>query len=267
VLPLPSSDELTRIYGSTYFERWLRDRELRAREGERFRQLFDLIGRDVPVGRLLSVGCGLGFDLKVAKDLGFDATGLESSEVAVRYAQDFVGVPVMHGTLETFSGADGSFDVVTFWDVLEHLPDPCGALARAASLLRPGGIVVVRTPNVRGLFPLVSFALHRLVGEWRHPEPPAHLYEFSPATFGRLAEHCGMKVRQVFHDEWPLDRLVAISRRPNVTRLLAGLLYPLARRLRMGNSMIVVVGKATMQRGENPATRPMGAFPRAELIR
>src|SRR5690349_22293158 len=129
-------------------------------------------------GRLLDVGCSAGFFLKVARDRGFDVHGLEIPADTAALARERYDVDVQVGTLDDAHFEPGSFDVVTMWDVIEHVRDPVGAMSTVARLLKPGGIAALMTPNVEGLFPRLSYRVADRVGFWPHPEPPAHLFQF-----------------------------------------------------------------------------------------
>ena len=89
-------------------------------------------------GRLLDVGCGFGVFVARMRERGWDAEGLDPSPAVVSAATD-KGRPVRLGTLEGMQGELGTYDAVTMFYVLEHLPDPMGALRKAWSLLAPGG--------------------------------------------------------------------------------------------------------------------------------
>jgi 2-polyprenyl-3-methyl-5-hydroxy-6-metoxy-1,4-benzoquinol methylase len=109
-------------------------------------RLLDLIGARVPAGRLLDVGCGPGLLLDEARRRGYAPIGLELSRVAARHATETLGLDVRDVAFEAFESPE-RFDVVVLADVLEHLADPRAGLERAASLLRPGGVLCVVTPD------------------------------------------------------------------------------------------------------------------------
>lgn len=102
-------------------------------------------------GRLLDVGCGLGFFLKKMREFGsWEAFGCEISPEGAGYARDTLGLPnIFNGRLEDGPFKERSFDLVTLWDVLEHIPDPDPLLSRVRELLKPGGMVFIHTPNVQ----------------------------------------------------------------------------------------------------------------------
>lgn len=141
-------------------------------------------------GSVLDLGCAAGFFLKVMADKGWDASGLEISAPMVAYATEQLGLgDVRRGDLLSIDFADDArFDVVTLWDVIEHLERPDQHLARAASLLTDDGILVLETQNVASRWA-------RLTGpKWQHYKHEEHLYHFSPPTLQRLLEDAGLEV-------------------------------------------------------------------------
>jgi 2-polyprenyl-6-hydroxyphenyl methylase / 3-demethylubiquinone-9 3-methyltransferase len=109
-----------------------------------------LEGHLMPGGRVLDVGCGQGFYLPLYARLGLVATGVEPDPLprpmAVRKA-DALGFKVIDAPAERLPFASASFDAVVMSEVLEHLPDPTLALAEAARVLAPGGLLLVTVPH------------------------------------------------------------------------------------------------------------------------
>jgi 2-polyprenyl-3-methyl-5-hydroxy-6-metoxy-1,4-benzoquinol methylase len=140
----------------------------------------------VPNGRLLDVGCGSGDWLLLMRELGWQVEGIDFDERALEVARKS-GLQVRCGSLEEQSFPSASFDAVILNHVIEHLPDPIGNLLECARLLRPGGKLVVCTPNGSSLG-------HRLFkGKWRGLEPPRHLHVFSEQSMHRLLERAGFR--------------------------------------------------------------------------
>jgi SAM-dependent methyltransferase len=110
----------------------------RQRAEQQFARVADLA--PVP-GRLLDFGAGVGTFAGVARSAGWDVSGVESSAEAVRRAHDD------HGVGLTSDIPDGTFDVITLWDVIEHVRDPAGMLVQLASSLAPRGLMVIETGN------------------------------------------------------------------------------------------------------------------------
>lgn len=105
-----------------------------------------------PPGRLLDIGCSSGAFMHAAQQQGWAPEGLEIGRASARHAADRLGVPVHQGSLYDFDAAPGSYDAIVFLEVIEHLEDPLGALARIEQWLRPGGVLLVSTPNYDSLY-------------------------------------------------------------------------------------------------------------------
>jgi len=133
-------------------------------------------------GRLLDIGSGLGYFLKIAKEDGWLVEGIEPSSAAVRYCYDTFAIRVHEGFLEDFYGLSGVYDVVTLWDVLEHVYDHIQFLERSIDLLAPGGILVLAIPNASG-WPARLFR-----GRWRYVMPTHRHYFKMPYITKVLAE-------------------------------------------------------------------------------
>jgi 2-polyprenyl-3-methyl-5-hydroxy-6-metoxy-1,4-benzoquinol methylase len=131
---------------------------------------------------LLDVGAYIGVFVEAAAAAGWQAQGVEPSEWAAAEAQRR-GLDVQVGTLDNADLVEESFDVVTMWDVIEHLADPAAELDKARRLLRPGGWLVVHTMDIDAPF-------SRLAGSRWPWLMDMHLYYFSRRTLRcMLSEH------------------------------------------------------------------------------
>lgn len=169
---------------------------------------FAIVSAEQAPGRLLDVGCGPGYFVAEAVRHGWEASGVDLNGDSVELARA-QGLHVDQGHMETLETDDGSLDVVALWDSIEHGRDPRATLTAVHRLLRPGGLAAVSTPNLGGLYPLLSYPVGRLTGYWTHPEPPAHLFQFSSSTLASLLERTGFRVRRVVHDRSPLKYTLA----------------------------------------------------------
>jgi SAM-dependent methyltransferase len=137
--------------------------------------------------RLLEVGCGAGLFLKAAEKTGWKVSGLELSASGVEFARDRLGLDVREERAEAMSYPPGTFDVAVMFDVIEHLFDLRLVLEATRRALKPGGLLVVSTPN----FDAVSrFALG---ADWATLSPLEHMYYFTEGTLSRLLEACGFR--------------------------------------------------------------------------
>jgi len=166
---------------------------LRGRETER--KVLPLQGK----GRLLDFGCGGGSYLRRMHQQGWKVVGLDTSAAAVRRVRQGLGLPAFEGSLPCSDLPAGGFDVVTMWQVLEHVHDPLEVLRDAHRLLVPGGRLVLTVPNIDSL----SF---RLFGAWWYSlDLPRHLTHFTPSTLYQMLDRAGFRVgpiRMVRHSHW-----------------------------------------------------------------
>lgn len=96
---------------------------------------------------VLDIGTAGGAFLDAAKQFGYDAFGMEPSADLVARGTDR-GLHIKQGTIESHSFAQGSFDMVCLWDVIEHLPDPKAALGKIRKLLKPDGLLLINLPDI-----------------------------------------------------------------------------------------------------------------------
>ena len=191
--PRPSTGDLLTLYPQDYDQHQDAVREVRspiARLDRKYglRKRSKAVQRHVERGRLLDLGCATGDFLEVMRDDGWEVVGIEPSPFASQWARDRMGLDVRTGTLETVALSDESFDVVTMWNVIEHLPDPQAALERIHRLLRIGGVLVLSTPN------LDSIDARFFGPYWIGYELPRHLYVFSRHTLTEMIERTGYRV-------------------------------------------------------------------------
>lgn len=141
-------------------------------------------------GRLLELGCGSGQMLKRMQEMGWQVEGVDFDSTAVENARS-KGLQVRFGSLEAQSYPDKHFDVIVMSHLIEHVHDPLRLLRESHRILKPGGQVVLVTPNNESLG-------HRLFKEaWRGLEVPRHLYLFSLRALQELFQKARFKVKNV----------------------------------------------------------------------
>jgi len=140
-------------------------------------------------GRVLDVGCAAGFFLQVMAEKGWRTTGLEIAVPMLAHATSVLGLTDMHrGDLLSVDLPAGQFDVVTLWDVVEHLEDPVQHLRVVRRLLADDGILVLETQDVSSRFA-------RLLGRrWQHYKHEEHLHHFHPESLRRLLARAGFEI-------------------------------------------------------------------------
>lgn len=139
-----------------------------------------------PNGLLLDVGCGSGQKLKFMKDMGWLAEGVDFDPVAVDRAKA-KGLHVRSGTLEAQKYPQNYFDAITMSHLIEHVYQPLELLRECYRILKPGGRVVIVTPNSE------SWMHKRFKNNWLGLDPPRHLHVFSLMSLRWLAKKAGFK--------------------------------------------------------------------------
>jgi SAM-dependent methyltransferase len=138
-------------------------------------------------GTLLDLGCSSGSFLAFMRSESWKLYGIEMSTEGARTAESRSGAQVFGGDILDAPFPRESFDVITCFDVLEHLYKPRQVMARVAEWLKPGGIFYVLVPNV-------DSAEGRVFGSyWHGLELPRHLFHYSPASLKFLAESAGLR--------------------------------------------------------------------------
>jgi SAM-dependent methyltransferase len=224
LLDPPIGDELTALYATGFYE------PAPARGGRLTRRLHGLNNalrlhelRGVSPGRLLDVGCGKGRFLAAARDAGWEVLGVEFAPASAEAARAAYGIDVAVGDFLDLP-LEGGFDVITMWHVLEHLPDPLAAVARAEELLAPGGRLVISVPNIESL-------QARLGGErWFHLDLPRHLMHFSPRSLSALVDRTGLRVERVGHLYPEMEVIGLVQTILNRIGIQNDLLYRFAKR-------------------------------------
>ncbi len=207
VTPIPSRAVIEATYRDPYYDAWHAQESARRRMWERRAALVDKVaGR---VGRLLDVGCGDATFLRTVRTRGWIVAGTELSREAVARAKD---VELRQGEVWEAGFPDESFDVVTSWHVIEHASDPMRVAREMLRLLKPGGWLILATPNVNDYI----FRFGYIAGRLRWPrlyeedERELHLFHFSEATLARLLSEAGFRD---FRNEFDAGAATVFSKR------------------------------------------------------
>lgn len=183
--PVPA--DLGRYYTPDYYTMPASLAQLaRAARGERYK--LKLVQHYRRGGRLLEIGPSTGAFAYLATQAGFDVDTIEIDAACCRFLREVVGVRAIQSgrPSEAMRGLP-SYDVVALWHVIEHIADPWETLSAAATLLNPGGIVVIGAPNPDA-FQLRVFGPH-----WTHIDAPRHLQLLPMATLVRRAATVGLR--------------------------------------------------------------------------
>lgn len=205
-------DNIARIYSSENYEKhpyFSYDEQLiESLSKRRFRNynyalahVESVIGR----GKLLDVGCGAGAFLSIARKRGWDVHGIDVSPGLCRICER-KKFHVMNSFFEEANLPENYYDLVTFWDIIEHVVDPVSCIEKARAVLASGGIAIYCTPNEQSLLARTGLALYNLTfSYYSYPafalHPYNHTYFFSKTGFVKLIEKCNMKVIRCYSQE------------------------------------------------------------------
>lgn len=155
----------------------------------------DLIARYQPVGRFLDIGAHCGFFLRHTKGRGWEAEGVEPSPVLSQLAREKFGLSVKTGSLAEAAFPDSAFDVISLLDVIEHLQNPDGLLAETRRIIRPGGVLFIKTPNGTYNY-LKHLIFRRLLGRSNYDcfNAREHVAAYTVPTLNRLLGKNGWRV-------------------------------------------------------------------------
>lgn len=143
---------------------------------------------------MLDIGCSTGYFLSIGKKY-FNVMGIELAAWSAKFARETHNVEILNTTLENSNLPSSSFDVVTFFEVIEHLHDPKKYLNEVNRILRPGGLIVLSTGNVDSLEAIVRGK------QWYYFALKFHLYFFSIKTLKHILNDCGFEIIKITGSE------------------------------------------------------------------
>jgi 2-polyprenyl-3-methyl-5-hydroxy-6-metoxy-1,4-benzoquinol methylase len=143
---------------------------------------------DLPAGRLFDAGCGDGRFLQLMTQRGWRGSGVDFDAAAIESGRSKYGLDLAVGDFQAAAIEENVFDAVTMSHVIEHVPDPVACFDKCRRLLKPGGRLVVTTPNSR------SLGHQQFKQDWRGLEQPRHLHIFAPNLLAECARRAGLEV-------------------------------------------------------------------------
>jgi 2-polyprenyl-3-methyl-5-hydroxy-6-metoxy-1,4-benzoquinol methylase len=138
-------------------------------------------------GKLLDIGTAAGTFLAVAQKYGWSVCGCEPNEWFCTWAKKHYGIHIDQGTVFQQHYPESTFDIITLWDVIEHVPDPRALLAHCFALLKPGGLLIFTYPDIGSW-------IARLMGRHWVFLMSVHLYYFTRKTVARLLQSIGFSI-------------------------------------------------------------------------
>ena len=184
--PRDDDGTLARVYGGLVDTEYFEEDDNRRRKAEDY---FRLIAADRHVpARLLDVGCATGAFASIAASKGWTVTGLDASPWAIARARErCLTATFVEGLVEDFEAPPASFDVITLWDVLEHVRSPVETIRRLHHWLAPGGSLYLNVPNAES-------AVARWMGSHWMLLLREHLWYFTPRTIERVLSQGGFQL-------------------------------------------------------------------------
>lgn len=188
--PGPPEGELQKANRTLYSSADYKQMYFSQKEGlsQRFTSRLREIEKYKKPGKLLDIGCGFGLFLNIAKQRGWEGVGIEICPELAEFARREYNLTILDKSFEEANFPNNSFDVVTLWDVLEHMRHPIESLVRVHHVLKNDGLLAIQCPNID------SF-LARLGGpKWGWLTPPDHLYHFTPKSLEETIKRAGFKL-------------------------------------------------------------------------
>jgi len=189
----------------------------------------------------LDVGCSSGSVLSVARACGFNTHGVEPAPKAAETAAQIDGVEVFNGFLHDAQYPDNHFDIITLFEVIEHLTDPISLIKEIGRILKPGGLLLIGTGNGG------SWTVQALGNKWEYfdiKKHGGHISFFTPQSMALLAEKSGLKLAAIH------TKRVNLGEKKDVSwlfyqfnRVMRELLALPARWMNRGHDMLVTLRK------------------------
>jgi SAM-dependent methyltransferase len=143
-------------------------------------------------GRLLDIGCGSGAFINfMATNLSFEVMGTEINKANIEFIEDHYSLDVRFGDIGELDLPIKQFDVITLWDVLEHIHDPKQMILNLNTFLKPDGLLVLRVPNLNSLD-------SKIFGRfWAGLDAPRHYFIFLENSISKLLDDCGYQIKLI----------------------------------------------------------------------
>lgn len=185
--PQPSLAAIAAGYDADYSAGYMRKAEKKLRRARR--RVARIRRRHVAEGRWLDVGCSAGFVVRAAADAGYEAHGCDIEAAGIRYGRDELGLDGLRlGLVHEQAWPDHWFNVISAYDVIEHVPDLNAFVAELKRLLHPDGVIDIGTPDIG------HWRVPAPLSTWNEIKPGEHLYYFDRHTLGRLLARHELRV-------------------------------------------------------------------------
>jgi SAM-dependent methyltransferase len=209
--PAPTQEFIQSLYSQT--EDPLYEEEAEGR-GKNFKRVLSRLDRIYPErGILFDIGAATGILLNLARQRGWQIAGVEPSGWAVKVAKEKYGIDLYEGNFEAAQLGVNHYTAVTLIDFIEHISHPSAAIAKAYSILVPGGTVCLVTPDIQ------SLAVKMAGAKWWHFRP-GHLAYFTKRSLCTLLERAGFTAIRIKRYSWTFSAHYLLSRKPKLEFLI-----------------------------------------------
>lgn len=200
--PLPTGEELTAAY--TQYAMSANYQTRGAKKIRRSRRRLVRLQKHVSGNRLIDVGCNLGYTVAAGLDLGMDAFGIDIDPHAIGLAQQAFGADRFAAiTVEDFAKGGETFDIVYSAETIEHTLDPDSFMAALATLLKPGGLLYLTTPDAG------HFRVPGELSDWNEVDPPFHIFLMTKTALTLMLRRQGLSLVKYQFNLKPGIRLLA----------------------------------------------------------
>ena len=175
----------------TYNDEYTRDyaKKATAKSKRSLQRVRKVKSRFITSGRWLDIGCSAGFVVKSAKENGFDAFGVDVEPWGINYGKTRLQLEnLVSGTIEDQNYPDNYFNVVSLYDVIEHVPDLNLLVKELKRILRGNGVIHVITPDIG------HWRVSKTLSDWKEIKPSEHLYYFKKVTLKKLFNKHGLDI-------------------------------------------------------------------------
>ncbi len=191
--PQPTPKEIEDIYKKSYYKSWgvftgMEKTETIILKKEISNRFLNKIMLRKNSGKILDIGSAFGYFMDKAVERGFDAYGVELSNFSSAIAKKRFGSKVFNGKLENARFPDGYFDIITMFDLIEHIPEPVEFMKEVKRIIKPGGFIAITTPDTSSpSFKLLGY------GQWFHWKFE-HLSYFNKKSIKELSKQTGFSL-------------------------------------------------------------------------
>lgn len=185
--PRPNYEKIKETYGDDYSRDYAKKAPTKLKRSLRRVRLVK--NRFVSAGRWLDIGCSAGFVVKSAKDSGFDAFGIDIEPWGINYGKTNLQLNnLVAGTIENQTYPDQYFDVISLYDVIEHVPNLNLLVKELKRILATDGVIHIITPDIG------HWRVTKPLSNWKEIKPSEHLYYFKKITLKKLFNKHGLNI-------------------------------------------------------------------------